>query len=480
MMKKLSMILVVAMLVTMVIPFQGFAAAINLEDVAVYADDDVSINGTSVINGDLLITDGTVSGRNYRSVTGTVYKTDDVKVKVPALETADFDGEIDLETPDYDVPDKDFFSNNYYNNGRKNLIIDNSGNTDEIREDGFYLKENAFINKLEVKKSSTLNIHAFPDEVRIIRVRELIVGGSIQVVGGGKVVLIADEFKGANDGRINVDGSPDDFTLVLDEDDDDFKFSIGKIVANVIALSDISVGNIDMTGNLYAAEDFEFTAQGIIRGVVYAPDSSTKMAGGATIEGRLVTESLEMAGNAAINYVPTTKEEDPEVTPEPTAVPEPTEEPVVTATPEPTAEPTPIPEKPVSGTIQVVEFDVASGSYTHGVMKTKAHQPTGYDYIYDVLDENTFTADGKPVPQEIKDKIQLLYETTNFVFSFRKNDVSLQPFGRVDSEAYQYALTISPFVVPMLEEGGIDTESCMWLAWGNRSGEVVTIWFAVE
>ena len=207
----------------------------------------------------------------------------------------------------------------------------------------------------------------------------------------------------------------------------------------------------------------------MVNGLVYAPGQEVEMSGNAIINGMVIAEDLDMTGNSQINKAETSI---PGGTTEDTKPGNENED----KTEENPGENS----SGIVDAIKVVKYVVATDEYTSGRISYMKHTPNGHeDLVYDVLNEGSFVPTGEVVPEEVKADIQLIRDTTTDVFEMRKKEVSLFPFGRVDSNAYQYALTISPYVVPILNRERFNSDVNNWLVMGDRHGNVVEVYMIV-
>lgn len=266
--------------------------------------------------------------------------------------------------------------------------------------------------------------------------------------------------------------------LMGDKDRVDFHISNGdnpvildhsKIAANVyIDSADAQIkGTTWIDGNVTTNAEVLNVSDGAtyVRGVVCAPNADTDVVNSATIFGQLHTDTLTINGAGRIIYrpdtIPPTKFDDP-VTPAETAKPE--------------GEPA-----------YIVRYVVATGEYSRGTMDTKMHKPARglnaeglqeEELEYEVLDENTYKITGpQEVSQEIKDRVQLILNTTNDVFVQRGSEGLLQRerFGRIDSNGTDMSLSITPYAYPQMS----DVINTMYLCWGDRDSQVETVWYVI-
>ena len=456
-MKKILGFVSVMVAALMALMLQAFA--VSPSDAAAYVTDGIEFKGSSAVQGDAIVTGGKVeSVKSLYHVTGTLYIADNVRVNNKGdFKIAQYTGETQPFAPvTADAfPGKDFFAGSAYSDGSRSLTIDWAGNS----TDNYLLEENAYINRLVVKNNLTLKIDAPTGTIRVIRAKSAELNGNIVVEGGGQVILYADSVKFSNNSVINKGGAADKFLLIV-ENKCSLQFS--ELTGNIIALDEVMVNNIQMTGNLYVQDDVKFVSQGVINGLVYAPDGEVEMTGSSRVNGMVIAESLEMSGSAVISKGDVSLEL-PDIAG------------IIAGGQEDEDKP-----QDVSG-VKVIEYDAVTGEYRRGRMQIKRHVPVSpYPCEYDVLDEDSFVETNDPLENKEKDMVRTIAEVTQSVFDFRKDEISLYPFGRVDLEAYQYSLTISPYVVPKLQELGIDATQHMWLVMGDRHGKVLKAWMVVD
>lgn len=280
------------------------AGPADLGNEALYASSGVTFQGSPEIQGDVLVTGGTVSGRDYRAVTGTVYQTGGAAVTIPSLKVQNYEGEAkNFEMGVYQAaPEAGFFAGSDFSDGKQDITVGWSGNE---KPDGFTLDHNAFLHKLKVGSGLTVNISAGSGEIRVVRVKNLTVNGSLNVTGGGRVILYVDNMSPGSNGFINASGTPDQLTIVLANDNKISTFT--KIAAHIVApASSVVLHNVTLTGNVYAGGNVTLQSSGEITGLVYAPNSDTRMLGSVKLSGQLVTRILDMNGNTRIVYGKTT------------------------------------------------------------------------------------------------------------------------------------------------------------------------------
>lgn len=368
-MKKLASVAVVAALLLLaLVPVVSAAPA---SDYAVYSKGSMEFQGSGRIKGDAIIESGTLSGvNNPWTENGTIYKfpavtlLNDYPVNQSLIQ--DYAGSpqtFALGTLKA-APGAEYFVNvdTAYQDGTKDLIIGWSGG--ELPS-GTTLSADSYIRKLIVRNTLTLNIQAPAGQVRIIRVRELEILGTLSVVGGGHVVLYVDEdMKNGSGSYINASasgfGDQDALTIVFTAGiASEYIDNFFKLSANIYAGdTDIQLNNTTMKGNIYTGGNVKQTNSGIVYGLVYAPNSKTDLQNGCWIEGKLITAELKLSGSCYVKNGGTQglpgdiasaileghdNEPDPTATAAPTATGQPqstaTAEPATTDEPQPTADP---------------------------------------------------------------------------------------------------------------------------------------------
>lgn len=240
--------------------------------------------------------------------------------------------------------------------------------------------------------------------------------------------------------------------------------------SNSVDFSGASLFNGHLTTN---ADEFKTTGAAFFRGVVMAPNAASYVANGGTILGQLYTDTLDMEGWGRILYMPSRLY--------PSKVPEPSVD------PDPTAVPTETPAVDEGEPAYIVRYVVATGEYTRGTMDTKMHKPArGLDkdgnqeaeLEYEVLDETTYQITGPQyVSDEIKERVQLILNTTDDVFVQRGSEglIQRERFGRIDFNGQDMSLSITPYAYPRMSDK-IDT---MYLCWGDRNSQVETVWYVI-
>jgi len=128
--------------------------------------------------------------------------------------------------------------------------------------------------------------------------------------------------------------------------------------------------------------------------------------------------------------------------------------------------------------LEAVKYDVLSDAYVYGSFKITEQKNEKGTYL--VIDESSFIETEGVITDATKEKIKNIEKAVNTVFENRKNEINLSRFGRVDSEAAEYSLTVAPYAVPMLEELGMKKQDNIWLAMGNRAGKVLSVYINVS
>ena len=466
-MKRMTKVLAVLCLSALVfiLPMNAFAAAIQPADAAIYVTGEAEIEGNAKIQGDVIIAGGELESAG--NIDGIVYQAKGAEINAGGVQVEKYDGElVEYKAPSFDTEPDDSLFEGRYTDGEKDFKIVKSPKRDGEFKDGYILSENVYVDSLVVEKGLTLNISAEKGELRVIRVETLVCAGNIRVVGDGSVVLYVDEVENSSHAAINKDGDPFALSIVFMSEID---LSIDTIYAEIYAAEEIKLTNTQVYGNIYAKDDAEFSGNSVVNGLVYAPEQEVEMSGNAIINGMVIAEDLDMTGNSQINKAETSI---PGGTTEDTKPGNENED----KTEENPGENS----SGIVDAIKVVKYVVATDEYTSGRISYMKHTPNGHeDLVYDVLNEGSFVPTGEVVPEEVKADIQLIRDTTTDVFEMRKKEVSLFPFGRVDSNAYQYALTISPYVVPILNRERFNSDVNNWLVMGDRHGNVVEVYMIV-
>lgn len=172
-------------------------------------------------------------------------------------------------------------------------------------KNGFVLKTDAFIRNLTVPYDTTLTIDALGG-VAIIRVGKLTNNGIINIKSG-KAVIYVDEIGSVNNGSFNTGsasdngGKPEYLTMFINDYSKNINMNYAKFAGNIIVpYSNFHMNSTAMTGNVYAGKDVMFDGDNKITGLVYAPESQTKLAGSSYIKGQLITNTLDLSGSGYI------------------------------------------------------------------------------------------------------------------------------------------------------------------------------------
>ncbi len=252
---------------------------------------------------------------------------------------------------------------------------------------------------------------------------------------------------------------------------DSVKVDASQISGNLF----VNANSLEVSGSANVIGDIETNAkefaiigsQCSVTGTVCAPNAASRVVDSGTLYGQLHTDTLTINGSGRIIYKPDTL-------PVPSG-----DEPIVT--PEPT------PDVDEGEPAYIVRYVVATGEYTRGTMDTKMHKPArGVDkdgnkeeeLEYEVLDETTYQITGPQyVSDEIKERVQLILNTTDDVFVQRGSEGLIQPsrFGRIDFNGQDMSLSITPYAYPRMKDK-IDT---MYLCWGDRNSQVETVWYVI-
>lgn len=147
-----------------------------------------------------------------------------------------------------------------------------------------------------------------------------------------------------------------------------------------------------------------------------------------------------------------------------------------------------------------VEYDVASGKFTPGVMQVKGNRPhsywngdnenlviDGFDNVwYTVLDEDTFTENDYVIPAKLISAASAVETLANARLSGLTPELQKE-YGRIDSQAYKQeyinrtgagrTLYVTPFITNMLaEKYGVSSDEYIWLAMGDSCGNVKKVY----
>lgn len=304
------------------------------------------------------------------------------------------------------------------------------------------------------------------------------VNPSIIVVGPNKANIYINNAKDLRNFRVNYSYDTTTWQLVPVSSSENTNIYVtgNDIVINGSQISanvNVNAKSLEVSGATKMIGDVDTSAEKFatiggeasITGTVCAPNADSEVINSSTIYGQLHTDTLTINGAGRIIYrpdtIPPTKDDEPE-TPTETAKPE--------------GEPA-----------YIVRYVVATGEYSRGTMKTKMHKPARgvnaegiqeEELEYEVLDENTYEITGpQELSQEVKDRVQLILNTTNDVFVQRGSEGLLQKsrFGRIDSNGTDMSLSITPYAYPQMSS----VINTMYLCWGDRDSQVETVWYVI-
>lgn len=236
------------------------------DDVAVYSQGSMDFSGSATVKGDAIITAGSLTGGYNAWATGHIYAADGVgigQLSEPNKSVVkDYSGVIKTYNfLNYNrFPETTYFMDKQtdYKDGTEDLVIGWNPQAGE-KPGGFAINEDSFIRYLEVNSTLTLNIDAPAGRIRIIRVQQLHMRGSIIVRGQGKVILYVDQMENCANGMFNATsddfGDTADLTLVVESSNQNFSLDSARLAANFIFLGDnLLLKNTALRGNLYAKE----------------------------------------------------------------------------------------------------------------------------------------------------------------------------------------------------------------------------------
>ncbi len=278
---------------------------------ALIASSDTKISGSAQVRGNALITGGELQGGYNEWSTGTIFTAPGVTVKKLSDPNKNIVKEYTGAVPSYrfesynKAPETTYFleKSTQFKDGTKDLTV-GSGEF----ENGYVLKTDAYIRNLTVPYESTLTIDALSG-VSVIRVGKLTNNGNINI-NGGKVIIYVDEIGSVNNGTFNDGngktangGNPDYLTMFINDYSKNIDMNFAKIFGNIVVpYSSFHMNSTVMTGNVYAGQDVKFDGDNKITGLVYAPESETKIAGSSYIKGQLITNTLDLSGTGYIEF----------------------------------------------------------------------------------------------------------------------------------------------------------------------------------
>ncbi len=154
-------------------------------------------------------------------------------------------------------------------------------------------------------------------------------------------------------------------------------------------------------------------------------------------------------------------------------------------------EPGDIEDKPEAS---CVKYDVRAGKFTPGIMDINENRPhsdlagdndnlilQGFEDVwYTVLDKDTFKPNTREIPQRLMEAAEAVSDLAGARLG-ELDPVLHREYGRIDSQAWKReyvdrsgksTLSITPFINSELLSLGIDHNDYIWLAVGDRAGNV--------
>lgn len=145
-----------------------------------------------------------------------------------------------------------------------------------------------------------------------------------------------------------------------------------------------------------------------------------------------------------------------------------------------------------------VRYDVETGRFVPGFMDTKLNRPHSWakgdndteivkgfdDVYYTVLDEDTFAQNNNIIPTKLMDAAETINTLASARLASLSEDTQYQ-YGRIDSQAWKKeyikrndkgTLWMTPYITEELENAGVTREDYIWLAMGDTTGHITTIW----
>ena len=281
------------------------------DEYALIASSDTKISGSAQVRGNALITGGQLQGGYNAMSTGTIYTAGGVTVKNLSDPNKNIVKTYEGAVPSYKfesyskAPETTYFleKSTLFQDGTKDLAI-GSGEF----QNGFVLKTDAYIRNLTVPYDSTLTIDAIGG-VAVIRVGKLTNNGNINVKSG-KVIIYVDEIGSVNNGTFNDNngatangGDPEFLTMFINDYSKNINMNSAKFFGNIIVpYSNFHMNSTAMTGNVYAGQDVKLDGDNKVNGLVYAPESETKIAGSSNVKGQVITKVLDLSGSGYIEF----------------------------------------------------------------------------------------------------------------------------------------------------------------------------------
>lgn len=195
-------------------------------------------------------------------------------------------------------------SNDYFIYENNNIILSQEFLNGYVYE----LKNNVYINKIEVISNRTLNIDTAGNDI-IIHVNNLLVdSGRLNIIGNGSVTFfVQNDFQLNSSSEINTSGNTKQLTIFYNQlPRKKFTLSGGnKINGNLFFKhGDVELGgSSSLSGSLLLGGDnFTFSGSSTNNLIIIAPKSQIKLTGSGNNNGILVGDTVELTGGSKVSY----------------------------------------------------------------------------------------------------------------------------------------------------------------------------------
>ncbi|HOI23980.1 MAG TPA: hypothetical protein PK581_00070 [Caldisericia bacterium] len=262
-----------------------------LDNNVIYSADNIVLQGSSKIFGNV-VTNGTVITSGSSSVTGTIFDNANYNWNFPF--------------PVYpEIPTDSFIAKGDYK-------LKGGGPVETISENGYY-------NKFEILNNRELVFNTGNEgDVLTILVDDFnVTQGKIRVEGDGKLILkVNNSFNFGGGSEFNRSGLPENVMMYYSGQDSLEFFGNTKFNGSIYAESAGARfgGSTNIKGNIFLAGEQVNVSDGgaanLSDALLYAPNANLKLVGSASIEGRIIANSITGIGNARITFKPVELEDD--------------------------------------------------------------------------------------------------------------------------------------------------------------------------
>ncbi len=311
---------------------------------------------------------------------------------------------------------------------------------------------------------------------------------SIKVVGDNKAYIYIGNVSNIDNFALNYKGEDaigNSANTVLYLSGNAVALQNGRMGAETIYVNAETLnvqGSAKVSANIETgANEFVITGGATeVTGTVCAPNAESKVIDRGTLYGQLHTNTLVNNGTGNIIYKADAAVGKVDVEPDP----------VVPVDP-------PVEDKDDA---VCVKLDVRKGTFTPGMMDAAPLRPhddrfgdndtlvlPGFEDVwYTVLIEDTFKAKDEAVPQRLKDAAEIIAANAQARLNELEYSWETVQFGRIDSQAWkkdeyvnrngQSTLLITPFINSELTASGVNHDELMWLAVGDRNGNLLYVY----